>query len=102
VRKKIAPAIYFGSLETKSAEYGGDIGAVLDAVVDDLDKEDAGLVVDGGPIFFLMNDVCGRSVLDGVNECDGYLASEGGNISQAGSSSQRKGASNLLPVKRPM
>ena len=84
VRKEIAPAIHFGGGETQAAEDGGDVGAVLDAVVDDLDEEEPGLVVDGVAILLLVDDVGGRDALDGVEQGVGHLTGKGGDIGQGG------------------
>ena len=74
MRKEVAPAIHFGGGETEAAEDGGDVGAVLDAVVDSLNEEVPGLVVDELAVLLLMDDVGGRDALDGVEQGIGYLA----------------------------
>ena len=84
VRLHIAPAIHSGGGETQAAKDGGDVGAMLDAVVDDLDEEAAGLVVESVAVFLLMDDVVGRDALDGVEEGGTHIAGEGGEAGHGG------------------
>ena len=82
VRKEVAPAVHFGGGEIEAAENGGDVGAVLDAVVDDLDEESAGQVVDGVAVLLLMDKVGGRDTLDGIEDGAGHQIGEGGEVDQ--------------------
>ena len=82
MRKKVTPAIHFGGGETQAAEDGGDVGAVLDAVVDGLDEKCTGLVIEGVAVLLLVDDVGGRNALGGVKEGAGHLVGEGGKVGQ--------------------
>lgn len=74
MRHYVAPAIHFGSGKTQAAEDGSDIGAMLNAVVDDLDEEAAGLVVEGVAVFLRMDDLVGLDALDGTEKGGGHIA----------------------------
>ena len=56
---KVGPAIYFEVWKAHPAEDGGDIGAVLHAMVDDLDEEEASLVIKRVAVLLLVNDLVG-------------------------------------------
>jgi hypothetical protein len=68
VLRHVAPAIHFGNGQVQAAKDGRDVGAVFDALVDDLDEEAAGLVIEGVAVFLLVDDMVGRDALDGVEK----------------------------------
>src|SRR5260221_14481572 len=76
VRPHVPPAIHFGDWETEAVEKGSDVGAVLDAVVDDLHEELAGLGLDGLAVLLLIDDLGGRDALNRIHDVFPHLCAK--------------------------
>jgi len=82
VRSEKAPAVQLEFGQTQPAEDGGDVGAVFDAVIDDLNEQRARLVFKGMTVIFLMYDLQRRGALHRVEHGLRHLRGKGGDVCQ--------------------